>query len=81
MATSTKNEILDQVESVIDVLSTPNGAAAIDVLLANRQALIQLHVLANELQLGAYERAKQARRKARQDVAAPAGQVPLELGL
>lgn len=77
MAGTTKNEILWQVEDAISALEGPDGKTALDVLLANRAALVILHHLAEDLALGAYERSKQERRKVRRESAAPAGQTPL----
>ena len=78
MASNTKNEILSLVESAIDILATPDGAKAVEVLLANRAAIVLLHSLATELALGAYERSKQERRKVRSRADLVAGQVELE---
>lgn len=77
MAGTTKNEILERVERAVDMLSIPDGGAAIDVLLANRAALIILHCLAEDLALGAYERSKQSRRKVRQEELLADRQTPL----
>ncbi|HET6915538.1 MAG TPA: hypothetical protein VFH56_05555 [Acidimicrobiales bacterium] len=77
MAGQTKNDILMQVEDAISALSAPDGRHAVDVLLANRSALVILDRIATELGRGAYERDKQARRKERLRQQAVAGQTPL----
>lgn len=77
MAARTKNEIMEQVENAISCLAGPDGSSAIAVLLANRQAIIILHGLAEELALGAYERSKQERRKERRATVSVPGQDPL----
>lgn len=77
MAGQTKNDILMQVEDAISALSAPDGKHAVDVLLANRAALVILNRVATELSLGAYERTKQERRKERLRQATVPGQTPL----
>ncbi len=77
MKGTTKNEILARVETAIEALQKPDGRNAIDVLLANRDALIVLHSIAIELAVGAYERDRQEARKARLERTSVAGQVPL----
>ncbi len=77
MAGQTKNDILMQVEDAISALGAPDGKHAVDVLLANRAALVILNRVATELGRGAYERDKQLRRKERQEQAAVAGTEPL----
>lgn len=77
MAGTTKNAILWRVEDAISALEGPDGSSALDVLLANRAALVILHHVAEDLALGAYERSKQERRKVRREAAALPGQTPL----
>lgn len=77
MKGTTKNEILERVETAIEALQKPDGRNAIDVLLANRDALIVLHSIAIELAVGAYERDRQEARKRRLEQSSVAGQVPL----
>lgn len=77
MAGQTKNDILMQVEDAISTLGAPDGKHAVDVLIANRAALVILNRVATELGRGAYERDKQLRRKERQGQAAVAGTEPL----
>lgn len=77
MKGTTKNAILARVEEAIAALEKPDGRNAIDVLLANRDALIVMHSIAIELAVGAYERDRQEARKLRREQASVAGQVPL----
>lgn len=77
MKGTTKNDILERIEQAIDALQKPDGRNAIDVLLANRDALLVLHSIAIELAVGAYERDRQAARKARLEQTSVAGMVPL----
>lgn len=81
MAVSTKNEMLSEVETVIDILSKPDGTSALPVLLANRAAIVILHRMATELAIGAYERSKQERRKIRRLSDLVPGQAELEFEL
>jgi len=80
VAVSTKNEMLSQVETAIDILSKPSGERPLDVLLANRAAIALLHRMATELAIGAYERSKQERRKVRRLSDLVPGQTELEFG-
>lgn len=77
MAGQTKNDILMQVEDAIAALASPDGRNAVDVLLANRSALVILNRVATELGRGAYERERQVLRKERAKARQLAGQVPL----
>ena len=65
MMGTTKNEILDRVESVLEILQKASGQNAVEVLLANRDAIIHLHHLATDLSVGAGDRDRQKARKAR----------------
>lgn len=77
MSSYTKNDLLMGLEDAIEALSAPDGKHAVDVLLANRTALIILNRMADNLARGAADRERQNLRKARLRLQVSERDVPL----
>jgi len=73
----TKDDIADQVGTALDALEECDAARPASVFLANREAIIVLRRLHEELMIGRVEREKSRRKKARDASRRLQGETPL----